>query len=164
MGKFHSPTLGLISLDRVIEEVTAYVKEDPEAKYTLIIGTDSHASFVDQKHCEVNFVTAIIVHRHGRGGRYFWRNGVSETVHTLRTKIYQETLLSLELAQQILPKIRENLDGEAEYELEIHLDVGTAGATRELVKEVVGMVQGNGFRAKTKPAGYGAFIVADKHT
>ncbi len=161
---FHSPTLGDVSLDRVVEEITAYFQEESDAGYTLVIGTDSHASFVEHEHREVNFVTAIIVHRKGRGGRYFWRTAVNEAVYTLRTKIYRETLLSLELAQELLPKLRENMVGEAEYELEIHLDVGTSGATRELVKEVVGMVTGSGFTAKTKPLGYGAFIVADKHT
>ena len=161
---FHSPTLGTLPLDRVVEEIGAYVREDPDAKYTLIIGSDSHASFIEQQHRQVNFVTAIIVHRRGRGGRYFWRNGVSQVGHTLRSKIHQETVLSLELAQEVVPKLRENLGEDVEYELEIHLDVGTSGATRDLVKEVVGMVQGSGFRAKTKPAGYGAFIVADKYT
>ncbi|MBU3957376.1 ribonuclease H-like YkuK family protein, partial [Patescibacteria group bacterium] len=38
------------------------------------------------------------------------------------------------------------------------------GPTREMIKEVVGMVNGNGFVAKTKPESYGAFVVADKHT
>jgi len=38
------------------------------------------------------------------------------------------------------------------------------GPTREMIKEVVGMVNGNGFTAKTKPESYGAFVVADKHT
>jgi len=33
-----------------------------------------------------------------------------------------------------------------------------------MIKEVVGMVTGNGFTAKTKPDSYGASKVADKHT
>lgn len=37
-------------------------------------------------------------------------------------------------------------------------------STREMIREVVGMVSGNGFTAKTKPESYGAFVVADKHT
>lgn len=161
---FHSPTLGDIALGRVVQEIASYVKENPEDNYTLIIGTDSHASFIDHQHREVHFVTAIIVHRRGHGGRYFWTNHVNEAVYTLRTKIYRETVLSLELAHQLLPPLTEAMNGEVQYEMEIHLDVGMSGATRELVREVVGMVQGSGFRAKTKPTGYGAFIVADKHT
>jgi predicted RNase H-related nuclease YkuK (DUF458 family) len=33
-----------------------------------------------------------------------------------------------------------------------------------MIKEVVGMVAGNGYRAKTKPESFGAFAVADKFT
>jgi len=33
-----------------------------------------------------------------------------------------------------------------------------------MIREVVGMVNGNGFYARTKPDAYGATSVADKHT
>ena len=46
----------------------------------------------------------------------------------------------------------------------IHGYFGERGDTREMIKEVVGMVTGNGFVAKTKPEAYGASYVADKHT
>ena len=48
--------------------------------------------------------------------------------------------------------------------MEIHVDVGEHGDTREMIKDVVGMVTGNGFVAKTKPYAYAASYVADKHT
>ena len=51
-----------------------------------------------------------------------------------------------------------------DYNLEIHIDVGEHGDTRDMIKEVVGMVTGNGYVAKTKPEAYGASYVADKHT
>ena len=71
--------------------------------------------------------------------------------------------MSLDVAQSIVPGIRKKVS-PAKYDLEIHIDVGEAGPTREMIKEVVGLVTGNGFTAKTKPEGYGAFVVADKHT
>jgi hypothetical protein len=82
----------------------------------------------------------------------------------LRDKIYAETLLSLKIAQDFLPSLNKKLNGHNNYELEIHIDVGRSGETREMIKEVVGMVTGNGFTAKTKPDSYGASKVADKHT
>jgi len=81
----------------------------------------------------------------------------------LRDRIYTETLMSLELAQKIVPEIRKVITA-AKYDLEIHIDVGALGPTREMIKEVVGMVSGNGFVAKTKPESWGASSVADKHT
>ncbi|MGD0523344.1 MAG: ribonuclease H-like YkuK family protein, partial [Candidatus Microgenomates bacterium] len=43
-------------------------------------------------------------------------------------------------------------------------DVGPLGPTREMIREVVGMVNGNGFVAKTEPDSWGASKVADKYT
>ena len=63
-----------------------------------------------------------------------------------------------------MPKINTRLNGNGSYELEIHIDVGRSGETRDMIKEVVGMVTGNGYTAKTKPDSYGASKVADKHT
>lgn len=52
----------------------------------------------------------------------------------------------------------------ADLNLEIHLDVGTNGATKSLVKEVVGMVNGSGYPCKIKPDAFGAATVADRYT
>ncbi len=84
--------------------------------------------------------------------------------NSLRDKIYAETLLSLDIAEKFLPKLNKRLNGNGSYELEIHIDVGRVGDTRDMIKEVVGMVTGNGYTAKTKPESYGASKVADKHT
>jgi predicted RNase H-related nuclease YkuK (DUF458 family) len=44
------------------------------------------------------------------------------------------------------------------------VDIGEFGETREMIKEVVGMIIGNGYKVKMKPLAYGAFVVADRHT
>jgi predicted RNase H-related nuclease YkuK (DUF458 family) len=54
--------------------------------------------------------------------------------------------------------------GRDDMKVEIHLDVGTHGDTRDLVKEVIGMVVGSGFDAHIKPNSCGASKVADKYT
>ena len=81
----------------------------------------------------------------------------------LRDKIYTESLLSLSCAQELVPLLRKAVS-PAKYDFEIHIDVGPIGPTRDMIKEVVGMVSGNGFIAKTKPEAWGASSVADKHT
>jgi predicted RNase H-related nuclease YkuK (DUF458 family) len=48
--------------------------------------------------------------------------------------------------------------------IEIHLDIGKQGRTKEIIREVVGMVVGSGFGARIKPESYGAFKVADRYT
>jgi len=154
--QFNSPTLGELSLNAVIERIRGYMEEMPHYKYRLIIGTDS----AGKNHAGVDFVTALVVHRIGAGGIYFWKKEFA-AVHSLRERIYKEATLSLEFAQRLLDILHseEFLD----YDFEIHVDVGTEGETRDLIAEVVGMIRGSGFNVKTKPDSYGASKVADRH-
>lgn len=155
--QFISPTRGALSFDGMFAEIVAYMHEDPGAAYKLIIGTDSQA-----RDDSVAFVTAVIVHRRGKGARYFYQRRVQQRIVSLRQKIFYEASLSLGLASRIAERLAEN--GLSRLDVEIHLDVGPNGQTRELIREIVGMVAGSGFDAKIKPYAYGASKVADKYT
>jgi len=157
---------GILTLEEVILKIKNFLEEDPQATYSLVLGTDSHEKNNNgKKRTVINLVTAIVVYRKGHGGRYFWKRKEAGNIHTLRDKIYAETLESLDFARKFVPFLKKQLNGTlAEYDLEIHVDVGERGETREMIKEVVGMVTGNGFVAKTKPYSYAASYVADKHT
>ena len=161
-GHFFSPTKGKVKALEMINEVSSFIDEEPSSFYRLVIGTDSQTRRINGK-SEVDFVTAIVVHRIGRGARYFWKKERKSGKNLLlRDRIYTETLMSLDVAQEIVPEIRKFIS-PAKYDLEIHIDVGPLGPTREMIREVVGMVSGNGFKAKTKPEAWGAATVADKH-
>jgi len=73
-----------------------------------------------------------------------------------------EATYSIEIANQLFEKI--NQTDKKDINIQIHLDVGENGKTRDIIKEVVNMVLGCGFEAQVKPASYGASKVADKHT
>jgi hypothetical protein len=160
---FISPTSGKRKTEEMIEDIVEYIQSDPDSHYRLIIGSDSHRRGQNGT-SYLKLVSAIVIHRVGLGARYFWESQNIPKTHSLRDKIYAETLLSLKIAQDFLPSLNKKLNGHNNYELEIHIDVGRSGETREMIKEVVGMVTGNGFTAKTKPDSYGASKVADKHT
>lgn len=159
---FFNPALGWIATGEVVKEIVKFIDEDPQAFYSLVIGSDSQAKNNDGQP-EIDFVTAIIAYRKGKGARYFWRKEKKFLKPILRDKIYTETLMSLEIAQQIVPEFRKYIS-PGKYDFEIHIDVGPLGKTRDMIREVVGMVTGNGFIAKTKPESWGASSVADKHT
>jgi len=166
---FQSETYGKQDIDEIIGNIQKFLEEDSEAEYSLVIGTDSHEKTDSKKPIDgtkdINLVTAIVIHRKGFGGQYFWRRQTVKNIHSLREKIYTETLTSLNFATFFMPLFRKHLNGkEPNYNLEIHVDVGEHGETRNMIKEVVGMVTGNGFVAKTKPNAYAASYVADKHT
>jgi len=103
-GIFHSPSKGMMDLSRVIEELIEYKRENPEAKYKIVVGTDSE---IKEKGLE--FVCVVAVHRIGKGGRYFWLRIYDARKLDLRNRIYQEAVISLALAGALLEK-----------ELEIH--------------------------------------------
>ncbi len=161
----NSLTHGEISIKKSILLIKNFLEERPTDKYSLVIGTDSHERAVNGDSRIINLVTAVLVHRKGFGGKYFWKRKNVSNIHNLREKIYAETLESLNFALFFVPLLRKELNGHSPfYNLEIHIDVGEHGDTRDMIKEVVGMVTGNGFVAKTKPYAYGASYVADKHT
>lgn len=162
MNGFFSPSKGEMTLSELVLEISQYIKEEPDHLYRLVIGTDSQIRGSNGL-SEIYFVTAVVIHRVGAGGRYFWVKEKRSQKMFLRDRIYTETLLSLHLASIFIPLIRKAIPDNF-YELEIHIDVGPNGATRDMIKEVVGMVTGNGFTAKTKPDSYGAYVVADRHT
>jgi len=159
---FVSPSQGKINVEGMVDELVHFMAEEKDYFYDLVIGTDSKSGKPNGKD-KIDFVTAIVIHRKGKGGRYFWQKNRVEKIASLREKIYMETLLSIQLAEKLVPEFTKRLNGER-YRLEIHIDVGDVGPTRDMIKEVVGIVNGNGFTAKTKPESYGAFVVADKHT
>jgi len=157
---FQSPTKGRLELTKVVKEISDFVSQDSRDRYQLIVGTDSNS---DKR---ADFVTAIIVYRVGHGGRYFWKktNG-NKVYHTIRDRVYKEVTLSLDVAQDLLAKLESLMETtqELNYDFQIHIDVGQNGPTREMIKEVVGMVRGNGFKVKIKPSSYAASHVADRY-
>lgn len=155
---FVSPTFGSLSLEEVRKKILEFMAELPDHKYQLVIGSDSQP----KNGKGTDFVTAIVVRRMGLGGIYFWKRIVEQKSLVLRTRIYQEATLSLMAAEEFL-RIFKN-DGISRYDVEIHVDIGKFGETREMITEVVGMIRGSGFIVKTKPESYGASKVADRHT
>ena len=159
---FFNQAIGAMTVDRVIEEIGKFAFEDSNSFYRLVIGSDSQIKYSNGK-SETDFVTAIVIHRVGTGARYFWSKEKMKRAPSLKEKIYTETIRSLTTAQEMFPKLQALL-AKNKYDMEIHIDVGQNGPTREMIKEVVGMVTGNGFIAKTKPESWAASSVADKHT
>jgi len=148
--------MGRLSFAEMMVDIHRYIRGLTSSSYKIIVGTDS---MVRDNTC---FISAVVVHRLGKGARYYYRQNNHRKIQSLRQKIFYETALSLELGGQITKQFSEN--GYSEMPVEIHIDVGTQGETRDLIKEVVGMVTGSGFQAKIKPDAYGASCVADKHT
>jgi len=157
-SKFFNIIGAELGLDEVVFAVYDFVNLKPKRKYKIIVGTDSAAR------SDVQFVTAITIWRIGNGGIHFWTRSEKTHCNTLRERIYQETIHSITLAQELRGRLKEKLGDEFFWDDQIHIDVGRVGPTREFIDVVVGMVRGYGFDAVIKPDSFGASIVADRHT
>lgn len=154
---FISPSYGRVSVETLTEHVRAYLEEDSKATYRIVIGTDSQTTRKGTM-----FVTAFIIHRVGKGARFFFKKTKHSSIHHLHQRIYKETELSLNVMERL--KSRGITSLLSEWPIEIHLDVGKHGETRKLIQEVVGWVTAVGYVPRIKPEAYGASSVADKYT
>jgi len=145
------------SSSEMARAIIEYMRDDSHRDYVVTIGTDSELF----SRTSADFVTAIVVHRVGNGARYFWRRFKFENLHTIRDRILQEVLTSLETGKSVLAEIQA-MD-PPEFKLEIHVDVGENGETKKMIQELVGMIRANNFEPKTKPESYAASSVADRH-
>lgn len=155
---YHSPTYGKVNLERLKEIVSSFMAENKKARYEIIVGTDSQKVKKDV----YDFVSALVVHRVGFGGIYFWKRQVIDRKTSLKERIYQEATMSLETSENFVSFFK--LNGISKYDIQIHVDIGKNGETRDLITEVVGMVRASGYDVKIKPHSYGASKVADKYT
>ena len=155
---FFSSSLGIrLTAPEVVREIVGFMNFRPGEHYKVTIGTDSEIG--SDKNAD--FVTAIVVHRIGNGGRYFWRRFELGNFHTLRDRMIREALISLDVAKEVLIELKKS--ELPEFEFEIHADIGVNGPTKVLIQEIVGMIRANNFEVKTKPESYAASNVADRH-
>lgn len=163
-GHFFSPSKGNLSLEQVISDIFGYMKEFPEYKYEVIVGCDSPSS--DKPF----FPIAIVVLRKGAGGRFFLKkmkydDSFLKKFVFWKNRILQEVYLSCELALCLRDVLKKENKQGLEYEFQyIHADVGEQGKTKEMVKEVVGLIKSNGFEPRIKPQSFAAFVIADRYT
>jgi len=154
---FFNPHLGRMTFDEVIESIVHAMTADSRERFELLIGTDSSTT-LDR----LDIVSAIVLHKVGRGGRYFWTRRRERKPHSLRQQIWREAWLSFELARHLIDRLASL--SLLRFNLEIHVDIGENGKTKEMIDEVVGMIIANGLSVRIKPHAYAASSVADKHT
>lgn len=155
--KFIHPRKGPMSLEQMVDDIRVYIEADKNAQYKIVLGTDSQTS-----QQETLFVTAVIVHRVGKGALFYYARNRTKPLPDLRYRIYRETELSLAYMEQLKEMGLVGL--LVDLPVEIHLDVGRRGETRKLIQEVVGWVTSVGYTVKIKPEAYAASAVADRFT
>lgn len=162
MPEFFNTSFGIkLTINQVVSELIRFVKAEPARHYKITIGTDSERLAGGT----ADFVTAVVVHRVGNGGKYFWRRLELGKFHTLRDRIIKEVMISLEVAQKTLVLLEKELKDKKDikWDFEIHADIGENGKTQAMIQEVMGMIRAHNFEARMKPSSYAASNVADRH-
>jgi hypothetical protein len=163
-GYFYNPSKGNLAFDEVIKEIFSYIKEKSEMFYDIVVGCDSPSSE------NVFFPVVIVVRRVGEGGRFFikkmiYPESLNKKFVNWRQRILEEVLLSCDLALLLKDALAKQSTGQFNYQFRyIHADVGEVGQTRDMVKEIVGLIKSNGFEPKIKPESFAASVIADRFT
>ncbi len=164
-GHFYNPTQGNLTFDQMVKALFQYMGEKPDKSYEIIVGCDSSSGE------EPNFPLAVVVLRKGEGGRFFLKRikypPAERKFFNWKSRILNEVMLSCELALSLREKVEKRTKRADSFDFEfryIHADVGENGQTKDMIKEVTGLIRGNGFEPKIKPESYVASVVADRYS
>jgi predicted RNase H-related nuclease YkuK (DUF458 family) len=137
-----------VKIENFEEELSAAIR----GVQTIFVGTDSQ-----QDAMKTQYVTVIVVHNPGHGGRAFYTKETVPKIKSRRERLVKEAWLSVAVAMELSPLLSE------EASLEIHLDANpnTKFESSKYVKEMVSMVVSQGFAYKIKPEAWAAMHVAD---
>lgn len=167
-GPFYNPTKGNLNSEEVMDEIISYMGQKPEGNYEIIVGCDSSSGE------DPHFPLAVAILRTGEGGRFFLKKvkypaDFNKRFLNWKNRILQEVLLSCELASSLKEKFEKkikNIPGNGfRYQIRyIHADIGENGKTKDMIKELTGLIRGNGFEPKIKPESYIASTLADRYS
>ncbi|HHK66814.1 MAG TPA: hypothetical protein ENJ47_00195, partial [Candidatus Acetothermia bacterium] len=146
---FYNPHIGEMTFEDVIGSIVEEMERSPKDRFEILIGSDSSTNLD-----HLDLVSAVVLHRLGKGGRYFWTRHRERRIPSLRQRIWREAWLSFELAQLLLERLADS--STLQFNLEIHVDIGENGRTKEMIDEVVGMIIANGLAVRIKPRAYAA--------
>lgn len=150
--KFKSPTYGILEKNEVFNYLKNTIIKN-NGNYKIIVGTDSQNTY------KTKMVIVICLINEGKGGSFFYHIDWLPKIKDLNTKIYTETEKSLQIARELNKFFhKENI----RTNVEIHVDIGREGKTKDLIQSIIGWVTAEGFIAKIKDESYVASTIADR--
>jgi predicted RNase H-related nuclease YkuK (DUF458 family) len=146
-----SPTKGEMTVEEVVLDMKQYIAAS-NVPVEVVVGADS------QNSNETKLVLVIAMCREGQGGRFFYSVKKLPLIKDLRTKIYAETQATLKLADELTTLM---IDNEVYQNIIVHIDIGTVGKTKDLIAEIKGWVNAEGYEVYIKPQCYAASGIAN---
>lgn len=133
-----------------VPDILRFVEDATRDGQAVHIGTDSL-----QVGRSTRFVTVVVILTPHKGGRVAYRRAAVPRIASLRERLLKEVWRSVELGLQFSPVAR--------GELTVHIDANPVVRHRSsaYMQELVGLVVGQGFRARVKPDAWAATHCAD---
>jgi predicted RNase H-related nuclease YkuK (DUF458 family) len=134
-----------------VPDILSFVREAAAAGQAVHVGTDSM-----QTGRFTQFVTVVAILTPGKGGRAAYSREVVPRISSLRERLLKETWRSVELAMTFTSDV---VPGD----LTVHVDANPVEKHKssEYIKELVGLVVGQGFAVAIKPDAWAASCAAD---
>ena len=150
-----------ISRENMLKTVKDKVRNEKLIGHTivLLIGCDSQVVVTDETESVV-FATAIAIHVKGHGGIFFIRKKKEDKRMHLSTRLFEEVTMAIDEAELLKEhNILDTVD-----KVEIHVDAGKNGSSRDYASALKGMIEGFGYKGYIKPESMAASVIADKYT
>lgn len=138
----------------LLDEIRLKMIEEQDSKLKVCIGTDSQV-----KGAIVEFATAIVFIREGKGGFIFHNSYKTERILSIKERMIQEVSDSVQVAYSIC-----SILDEYKIDLEVHADINTNPQFRSnaALKEAMGYILGMGYVFKAKPDAFASSYCANK--
>lgn len=137
-------------------EIHQMLATEKENGYNLkvCIGTDSQV-----KGKQIEFATAIVFIRQGKGGFMYVSNETVTTTMAIKQRMLDEVARSIDVAYNLC-----DLFIAFNVEMEVHVDINTNPVFKSntALKEAMGYILGMGFAFKAKPLAFASSSCANK--
>lgn len=137
------------------EEVEDVVKfERTQHRLKVCIGTDSQV-----KGDIVEFATAVVFLREGKGGFIFLNTYKTNMNYTIKERMIKEVSDSIEVAYELCP-----IFDKYNIEMEVHADINSDPQFKSNIafKEAMGYIMGMGYTFRAKPDAFASTYCANK--
>lgn len=137
---------------QIVENVEQTIADACRGLKVVHIGTDSQ-----QNAMHTEFVTVIVIHTPGKGGRAFYTVEETPRIKSLRERLLKEVWLSVQLGLEMTGM----LDDISQLLVHVDANPNTQFKSGAYAKELAAMVMSQGFNAVLKPEAWAAMHVAD---
>jgi len=159
MNEFKNASGDIVSMSEIIQNIQKYIEKFGirDYDYRLYIGSDSQI-----RKRKIFYATSIALHRvdkdipvgkdtTGYGGIYFYKKRFTKEKLSFYQRLIDEANDSIQVVSSLIDAGIETI--VSLDDIEVHLDMGFNGRSKEVMDSAIGFCKGMGFNWRTKAEG-----------